>query len=520
MPYRAPGSATEKEDSNAQVQNSLEDSKNRRFPNGREVAIDYTKNKINIAQIVTDFNSTALAINAPEDVMEEVTAYLGLVTKESKKEKPSKEIIFSNLKNASKVADRYIADSLEKPSRVVEGWVDALFLQNVELKSDPSHINPDFKVAIPEKSADTFAKVDVSELPVQQSVVPVQSLSEQTPLKQEAALPLPAPAKTHQSTEFIDAQPIGQRLFAETTPVQQALAAQQFDTSVQNVQAKPVVFNAIEQVETQTAAESTQNIFTTPLKLTENSTPTPLLQSMENIQTRELKQIFSLAKNAEDPALKMEAFMQVISKAEELGDTRMKAAAHFERGKIFDKSDMIDSALKEYNQATKSEDNNITAKAHLKMAAIYDDFARFDPALGHYHRAVVFAGEANNLSGQSRALGGIATMYAQRYDKENTTAFNGLTVDTALGTDNQKVIGRAYSTVAKNYDYLNENKQSLDSYKKAAQAFSKTENYNKLAQNYFGAAQVMQKLGNSAKADSLLSKALQYQQIAQLDQSL
>ena len=67
------------------------------------------KNTINISQIVTDFKSTVLAINAPDDISQEVNSYLSLVEKESHKQNPSREIIVSNLKNASKISDEYIA---------------------------------------------------------------------------------------------------------------------------------------------------------------------------------------------------------------------------------------------------------------------------------------------------------------------------------------------------------------------------------------------------------------------------
>ena len=124
---------------------------NQQFPNGTKVAIDYTKNTINISQIVTDFKSTIVAINAPKEVSDEVYSYLALVEKESNKPNPQRDIIVSNLKNASKLSDAYIAKSLNKPSKVVEGWIDALFMQKIELKADPNHINPDFQLEIPEK---------------------------------------------------------------------------------------------------------------------------------------------------------------------------------------------------------------------------------------------------------------------------------------------------------------------------------------------------------------------------------
>ena len=66
-----------------------------------------------------------------------------LAQKEAEKNSPNKKIIQSNLKNASQVLDEYITDTLKKPSKVVEGWIDSLFLQNVDYNYDESIINPD-----------------------------------------------------------------------------------------------------------------------------------------------------------------------------------------------------------------------------------------------------------------------------------------------------------------------------------------------------------------------------------------
>lgn len=123
------------------------------FPNGNKTVIDYSSSSVNIAQVITDFTNTTLAIGAPEDVLEEVNAYLGLVEKQTLKDEPSKKIIQTNLKNASQILDKYITDTLNKPSNVVEGWIDALFLQKIDLKANSEALNPDFKVKLPEKQA-------------------------------------------------------------------------------------------------------------------------------------------------------------------------------------------------------------------------------------------------------------------------------------------------------------------------------------------------------------------------------
>ena len=121
------------------------------FPNGQSATIDYSRSTVNIAQIVTDFKNTTAAIGAPDDIKDEVSTYLGLIESESLKENPNGKIIHNNLKTASQILDNYIAVTLNKPSDVVEKWIDALFLQKVDFRSDPTAINPEFQVQLPPK---------------------------------------------------------------------------------------------------------------------------------------------------------------------------------------------------------------------------------------------------------------------------------------------------------------------------------------------------------------------------------
>lgn len=104
---------------------------------------------INIAQILKDFRSTAKAIGASPELTEEVNEYLGLVEKQVTKETPDVRIIKSNLKNASSLLDNYISETLQRPSKVVENWIDALFLQQINYKFNEKEINPHFLVKFP-----------------------------------------------------------------------------------------------------------------------------------------------------------------------------------------------------------------------------------------------------------------------------------------------------------------------------------------------------------------------------------
>lgn len=118
---------------------------------------------INVSQIVTDFRSTANAVGAPKEVTEEVFAYLDLIDAQSLKEAPNKKIIQSNLKNASQILDGYISKTLKTQSNVVENWVDALFLQNIDYKANPNAVNEDFKINFDDVKPEPVAIAEVKE---------------------------------------------------------------------------------------------------------------------------------------------------------------------------------------------------------------------------------------------------------------------------------------------------------------------------------------------------------------------
>lgn len=104
---------------------------------------------VNIAQILKDFKNTAKAIGASPELTEEVNTYLLLVEKQVTKDNPDIKLVKSNLKNASTLLDSYITETLQRPSKVVENWIDALFLQQINYKFNADEINPQFLVKFP-----------------------------------------------------------------------------------------------------------------------------------------------------------------------------------------------------------------------------------------------------------------------------------------------------------------------------------------------------------------------------------
>ncbi len=144
----------------SQAQNRLASAKNNVNENvsahsdvfGQNSAYANRNSNINIAQILKDFKNTQAAIGTPDNLKEEVAGYIDLIEKQVKKDNPNIKLVKSNLKNAASILDNYISQTLNKESKVVENWVDAIFLQQVDFKYNESDINPQFLVKFPEGS--------------------------------------------------------------------------------------------------------------------------------------------------------------------------------------------------------------------------------------------------------------------------------------------------------------------------------------------------------------------------------
>ena len=435
-----------------------------------------SSNQINISQILMDFKNTILAINAPQDVQDEVNTYLNLVDKESKKENPSRDIIFSNLKNASKISDEFITGALNKKSNVVEGWISTIFRQNINLKADPSEINPDFLLKFPQKPE---AK------PVQEAVNDAVVVSPEV-------LPSETAENVQKNEEIIITQ-VPSKNIPEQTPVVEV------DSSIESVQE--------------------DNIFITK----EQKVKTPF--SPNNASDEKAKVLYLQAKKITSSNADATDALNMLNDAlgylNDESNENIKAAIHFERGKIFDDFDYVDYALRDYFEATKASDFNLKANAYFKSGSIYDEFKEFDPALDNYLSSVAYSGEANNLSAQSKVLSKISRMYANKYDMKNAHDYADLAIDAAVDSQNNESIADAYSSVAQNYQHFGDNKKALENYKNALFEYSQTdESYEQMGYNYSQAAMVMRQLGNEAKAAKLQAKANQYYQKAQLQTQL
>ena len=463
---------------------SEDSKKHNTFPNGTKVAIDYTRGQINISQVLMDFRNTILAINAPDDVKEEVSAYLHLVEKESLKENPSKDIIVANLKNAAKISDAFIAKSLNKQSNVVEGWIDALFLQKINLKSNPDEINPDFLLDFPQKAKDKIQANSDTDTNFEVNTV-----------------------EKNAGEKNVEELESGQKFLTISSKAPEVAISVEPKSEILEIENE---FELNEQANTQ---------------ISDNTQDRISLFSPINSADKKARELFISAKKmpqtnqGDTDALNLlNEALGILSQADEFNEN-IRAAIHFERGKIFDDYDYVDHALRDYWEAAKAGEFNLKSQAFFRSGSIYDEFGEFSPALDNYLSAVAYSAEAENPNIQSRALTSIAGLYAKQYDNKGAADYFDLAVDVAKDSNNDGLIGKTYSSNAQNYEYMGDNERALDSYKNALQAFSRTdESYEQMAYNYEQASRVMEKLGNFAKAKKLQAKANLYYQKAQLQE--
>lgn len=134
---------------------------------------------VNIAQILKDFRGTAKAIGSSPELTEEVDIYLALVEKQVRKDNPDIKLVRSNLKNASSLLDAYISETLQRPSKVVENWIDALFLQQINYKFNEEEVNPNFLVKFPNQNKNKVEDENIDEIEKNSSTNNVVNINEQ-----------------------------------------------------------------------------------------------------------------------------------------------------------------------------------------------------------------------------------------------------------------------------------------------------------------------------------------------------
>lgn len=432
-----------------------------------------TSNKINIAQILKDFRNTMSAIATPDILREEVEDYLKEIEANTKGEAPSINLVQTDLMNAAAIVDRYISETLNKESKVVSKWLDALFLQRINYRYNDGEVNKAFLVKFPESEEEKRAKAEKAQKEAQAA---------QQPTPQPQPEPIPEAPQNYQ-TQY---EPI-------EAPVEQPR---------QVIQQSNHVTSPIKDYVPQREIVAPQ-----PQRAKKKPEVTIIPQD------NELKSLFIQAKKhafAHNPSKAMDMFHRALVRAQQIKDGEAESKICLEMGRIYDENNYVVQALSSYNKSLKSTtDNSLKTQAHYSMAQIYDDVNQVEPALSHYLTSVSYAGENDNLVAQSTSLTKIANIFSNKYDTQAFDFYEQANLLVAQ-TNDSKTKGFVKSNTAGAYTQFDRPDKAMRFYADAVKNYSDASSQENIAENYKAAAELMLNFRNPAKARVLLKKALNH----------
>lgn len=403
-------------------------------------------NKVNIAQILKDFRNTIKAIATPPEIEEEVNRYLQIVEQQVREPRPQVNLIQSNLKIAASLLDRYISETLNKDSKVVQNWLDALFLQRINYSYNEEEINPSFLVKFPEETPKKQPQQEVKPEPEE----PAAQVQEEVPVveqKEDGVIELEEYSPQDLEEEFVQAEKI--------------------------ISNKP------------------------------NITIVPQDTRLKSLFVEAKKHAFS-----NNPQKAMAIFKEAFNRAGELKDTETQSRICLEIGKIYDDNDFVVQALNSYNKSLQyTTDTNVKSRAHYSMAQIYDDVNQVEPALEHYITSISYAGKSDDLIGQSDSLTRVANIFTDKYD-ENAFEYYDVARKLVEQTTDDNMKGYVLSNTADACVQFRKNDKALKYYAEAVKNYEKTNALEEIATNYKSAAELMIQFNSPNKAKSLLKKAM------------
>lgn len=391
-------------------------------------------NKVNIAQILKDFRNTIKAIATPPEIEDEVNRYLQIVEQYVREPKPQVNLIQSNLKIAASLLDRYISETLKKDSKVVQNWLDALFLQRINYSYNEDEINPNFLVKFPD-STKKEEKPQQSAEPAVQSVV-----------QQEAPV------------EIEEYQP-------SIEPEEEELTLEEEFTKAQETISKKPNITIIPQ------DTKLKSLFVEAKKQAFSNNPQKAMQMF--------KEAFNRAEELKDTETQSRICLE-IGKIYDDNDHIVQALNSYNRSLKY------------------TTDVNVKSRAHFSMAQIYDDVNEIGPALDHYFTSVSYAGKSDDLIGQSDSLTRMGNIFTDKYDEnafdyydiarrliEQTTdsSMKGYvlsnTADACVQFKKSDKALKYYAEAVKNYEKTNSVEEIAQNYKSAAEIMISFKSPNK-----------------------------------------
>ncbi len=382
-------------------------------------------NKINIAQILKDFRNTIKAIATPPEIEEDVNHYLKIVEEQVREAKPQVNLIQSNLKIAASLLDKYISETLKKESKVVQNWLDALFLQRINYSYDAEDINPSFLVRFPEDNK----KQPELEQP-----------------KQEEIVEEPQPA-----AEIVDYEP--ETLESEYTQAQEKISTKPNITIIpQDTRLKSLFMEAKKQAfsnNPQKAMAMFKEAFNRAGEIKDNETQSRIC--------------LEIGKIYDDNDFVVQALNSYNKSLQYTTDTNVKSKAHYSMAQIYDDVNQVGPALEHYitsiSYAGKTDDLIGQSDSLTRVANIFTDKYDETNAFDYYEvaRKLVEQTGDNNMKGYVLSNTADACVQFRKNDK-------------AL---------KYYAEAVKNYETTNALEEIAENYKSAAELMIEFNSPNK-----------------------------------------
>lgn len=388
-------------------------------------------NKINIAQILKDFRSTIKAIATPPEIEEDVNHYLKIVEEQVREPKPQVNLIQSNLKIAASLLDKYISETLKKESKVVQNWLDALFLQRINYSYDAEEINPNFLVRFPEDNK----KQPVQEPEQQEEQAPISEDVQPQPVAEEIADYEPETLET----EFVQAQ--------EQISTKPNITIIPQDTRLKSLfmEAKKHAFSN----NPQKAMAMFKEAFNRAGEIKDNETQSRIC--------------LEIGKIYDDNDFVVQALNSYNKSLQYTTDTNVKSKAHYSMAQIYDDVNQVGPALEHYitsiSYAGKTDDLIGQSDSLTRVANIFTDKYDETNAFDYYEvaRRLVEQTGDNNMKGYVLSNTADACVQFRKNDK-------------AL---------KYYAEAVKNYETTNALEEIAENYKSAAELMIEFNSPNK-----------------------------------------
>lgn len=380
-------------------------------------------NKVNIAQIIKDFRNTIKAIATPADIEEQVNHYLQIVEQQVREPHPQVNLIQSNLKIAASMLDKYISETLNKDSKVVQNWLDALFLQRINYSYDEAEVNPNFLVKFPESREE-------------KKPAPPQQQPEQT----QAPAPEPVVQEVHE--EVIEIEPEELTLEEEFVQAKETISKKPNITIIpQDTKLKSLFVEAKKQAfsnNPQRAMQMFKEAFARASELNDNETQSRICLEIGKIYDD--NDHFVQALNSYNKSLQYTT------------DVNVKSRAHFSMAQIYDDVNEVGPALNHYmtsiSYAGKSDDLIGQSDSLTRMANIFTD--KYDEnAFDYYDVARKLIEQTTDNSMKGYVLSNTADACVQFKKKDKALKY--------------------YAEAVKNYELSNSPEEIAQNYKAAAE---------------------------------------------------